>query len=420
MAIFVKIIFFVPKYTSFGNNITKRLFIFVFLPVKKLYLMRVTIICEVLGEANNGTTIAALNLIGYLKGRGHDVKVVCPDEDKRDWPGYYILPKANLWVFNKLVEKNDVTLASFDKKVVYEAVKDADIVHFMLPLFAARKISKYVESLGKPMTAGFHAQAENFSNQIHLQNCNAVNRLLYKWYDGNLFCRVQAIHYPTQFIRDVFENVIGRKTNGYVISNGVNKTFVPNPQPKPDALKDKYCILFTGRLSTEKSHIVLLKAVAKSKYKELIQLIFAGAGRTEKSIRRYSKKHLVNQPIIGFFSHDKLLEILNFCDLYCHPAEVEIEAIACLEAICCGLVPVIANSPKCATKMFALDERCLFKVNDSDDLAQKIDYFIEHARDKAELENKYLAESVNFNQDECMRRMEEMLLKEIDKSRQNV
>jgi len=376
--------------------------------------MKITIICEVLGEANNGTTIAALNLINYLEGRGHEVKVVCPDEEKRGWPGYYILPKADMGkLMNWIVERNDVKLAGFDKDVIYEAVKDADIVHVMIALFASRKICKYVESLGKPITGGFHAQAENLTNQFGLQHCEFANKLAYRWYDGNVFCRAQAIHYPSRFIRDIFEKEVGRKTNGYVISNGVNKMFKPDPQPKPKGFEDKFCILFTGRLSKEKSHDVLLKAVAKSKYNDKIQLFFAGNGRTERTIRKYSEKHLVNQPIIDFFSREKLLEIINFSDLYCHPAEMEIEAIACLEAISCGLVPIIANSPKCATKNFAIDERSLFKVNDSDDLMRKIEYFIEHPKEKAELSKKYLIESANFEQEECMRQMEEMFLKEI-------
>lgn len=378
--------------------------------------MNITIICEVFGEANNGTTIAAINLINYLNSHGHEVKVVCPDEDKRDWKNYYILPKQNLGaLINWRIRVNDIVLAKFDRKIIYEAVKDADIVHVMLPLFTSRRTSKYIEKLGIPITAGFHAQAENFSNQIAMQNVKLVNKLIYHWYDGNIFRRAQAIHYPTQFIRDIFENEIKRKTNGYVISNGVNKMFKPKPGPKPEQFKDKYCILFTGRLSAEKSHMVLLEAVHKSKYNDKIQLIFAGNGRTEAPIRKYSAKHLVNQPVVDFFSREKLLEIINFCDLYCHPAEVEIEAIACLEAISCGLVPVIANSPKCATKGFAIDERSLFKVNDSTDLARKIDYFIEHPEEKAELSSKYLKESVNYDQDECMRQMEEMFLKEIEK-----
>lgn len=374
--------------------------------------MKIAIICEVLGEANNGTTLAALNLISYLKSQGHDVRVVCPDEDKRGLPGYYILPKAGL--VNTLIKRNKLNLAKFDKDIIYSAVHDADIVHFMVPLFIARATSKYIKELGIPMTAGFHAQAQNFTSHIGLLHSKAPNRWIYGWYDRNLFCRVQAIHYPTQFIRDVFESTMKRKTNGYVISNGVNDMFKPNPQPKPEALKDKYCIVFTGRFSQEKSQMTLLKAVAGSKYEEKIQIILCGNGPAEKQYKKWAGKHLTNQPVMGFFSRDELLGILNYSDLYCHPAEAELEGIACLEAIACGLVPVIADSPDCATKNFALDPHCLFPVNDSAALTSRIDWFIEHPQEKTKLREKYIAESVHYDQRHCMKEMENMFLREIE------
>lgn len=43
--------------------------------------MNVTIICDVLGEPNNGTTIATLNLIHYLTDKGHLRKIVSADAD---------------------------------------------------------------------------------------------------------------------------------------------------------------------------------------------------------------------------------------------------------------------------------------------------------------------------------------------------
>ena len=371
--------------------------------------MRITIITEVLGRANNGTTIAGLNLINYLKERGHEVKVVCPDEDKKGIEGYYVLPKANFGrLINYIIAKNNLILPKFDKDIIYDAVKDADVVHNLIPLFISRKVSKFVKSLGIPLTAGFHAQSQNFTAHVGLLNSKLANRLADRWYDKNVFCRADAIHYPTEFIKDLFESEVKRKTNGYVISNGVNEMFKPMDIEKPEKFKDKFCILFTGRLSKEKSHIVLLKAVNRSKYKDKIQLFFAGEGPTRKKLERYSKKHLKNQPVIDFYSRDELVKIINFCDLYCHPALAEIEAISCLEAISCGKVALIANSPYCATKEFAVDERCLFKVNDSIDLAKKIDYLIENPVTMEELKKKYLSSSVNFDQKKCMEQMERM------------
>ena len=98
--------------------------------------MIITIVCEVLGAPNNGTSIAAMNLISYLKKKGHEVRVVCPDEDKRGWEGYYILPKASMGaLFDYMFEANKVVLPSFDENVMREAMNGADLVHVMLPLF---------------------------------------------------------------------------------------------------------------------------------------------------------------------------------------------------------------------------------------------------------------------------------------------
>lgn len=372
----------------------------------KPYTMKIAIICEVLGKANNGTSLAAYNLINYLQSQGHDVRVVCSDDDKRGLPGYYILPKNKLvsWI----IQKNQLSLSKFDKSIVSQAVDGVDIVHIMVPLFLARPASKYVKSLGLPLTAGCHAQAQNLTSHIFLVGCDWANTLTYKWYDHNLFCRADAIHYPTKFMQDEFEAAVGRKTNGYIISNGVNDLFKPDPCPKPEELKDRYCIVYTGRFSKEKSHITLLKAVAQSKYKDKIQLIFCGNGPYDFEIRDWAKRHLPIQPIMGFFSREEVLKILNFADLYCHPAQAELEGIACLEAIACGLVPVIADSPHCATKNFALDPHCLFKVGDSKELAQRIDWFIEHPDEKAALRQRYIEESVLYDQTKCMKEMENM------------
>lgn len=372
--------------------------------------MNVTIVCEVLGEENNGTTIAAMNLIRYLIKKGNKVNIVCPDQNRKNEENYYVLPIKNFGKLgNFILKKNCVSLAKYDEKVLRDAIKDADIVHFMVPLFIAKKASKLAKSMNKPITAGFHAQAENFTSHLGLKDCRLANHLAYKYYNNNLFCRVDAIHYPTEFIKDLFEKEIKHSTNGYVISNGVNDIFKPMKIEKKEEFKDKFVILFTGRLSKEKSHMVLIKAVEKSKYKDKIQLIFAGKGPLENKIVKYSKKHLINQPIISFFTRDELVKTINMCDLYCHPAEIEIEAISCLEAICSGLVPIIANSPRCATKAFALDERSLFKVNDYNDLAKKIDYFIENKEEKEKLRLRYLESSVSFEQNHCMEMMENML-----------
>ena len=377
--------------------------------------MIVTIIADVLGDENNGTTTACMNLVRYLKKQGDEVRIVCSDIDKRNLEGYYIVDKINFGPLNKIVERNNVSLAKIDKDILEEAIKGSDIVHIMLPFLLSIAAINIANSLNIPVTAGFHCQAENVTSHLGLMDNRLANKATYKLFYKLLYKKVQAIHYPTEFIRNIFENINKCKTNGYVISNGVHSRFISKNIKKPKELNDKFLILFTGRFSKEKSHKILIKAASKSKYKDKIQLIFAGQGPLHDRLIYESKKYKINIPIMKFFSKDELVDVINYCDLYCHPAEVEIEAIACLEAISCGLVPIIANSKKCATKSFALDEMNLFKCNDYNDLAKKIDYWIINENERIKRKEEYLNYSKIFNQDLCMEKMRNMLKEISDK-----
>ncbi|MCI5745055.1 MAG: glycosyltransferase [Erysipelotrichaceae bacterium] len=381
--------------------------------------MIVTIIADVLGEENNGTTTACMNLVRYLTKCGDIVKIVCCDKDKAGKENYFIVPTYNFGRFlNNYVKKNSVSIAKPDEQIIENAIIGSDIIHVMIPFKLGRVALKFARKYHIPVSAGFHCQAENITSHLFLMNVALANHITYKNFYNEFYKYVDAIHYPTNFIKEVFENDVKVKTNAYVISNGVNDRYHKINCKKPDEFKDKFVILFIGRLSKEKSHLVLLNAVNLSKYKDNIQLIFAGDGPRKQYIIKKAQELNIN-PIIKFFSHDELVEVINYSDLYCHPAEIEIEAISCLEAISCGLVPLIANSPKSATKAFALTSDNLFDYNNPLDLAKKIDYWIEHPVEKEKLKQDYLGYTKQFNQEECMKKMRAMLEETIKKYREN-
>lgn len=371
--------------------------------------MKILVVADVLGEENNGTTIACMNLVRYLQSCGDEVRILCCDKEKKGLPNFFVVPTLNLGPFNKIVEKNNVSLAKPKKKIVMEAMKDVDIVHIMMPFALGNKAAKIAKKLAIPMTAGFHVQAENFTAHIQMMNLKFANKITYKHFYKKLYRHVNAIHYPTEFIHRTFEGVVKRRTNAYVISNGVNDIYRKTEVERSPELTGKFNILFIGRISKEKSHHVLVKAVSKSKYKDNIQLIFAGQGPRKEEIIELADKLKINPPIIKFVSREELVQIINSCDLYVHPAEIEIEAISCLEAITCGLVPVISDSKRSATNNFALSDKNLFRCNSSTDLARKIDYWIEHPEEKEECSKEYLGYTKKFDQQTCMKEMRDML-----------
>ena len=371
--------------------------------------MIITVVCDVLGKANNGTTIAAYNLIDALKKRGHTVRVICPDQERKGEPGYYIVPKLNLGrILNAALARNGVSPSKADPDVINEAFDGADIVHIMIPLPLGMKAAKIAFQRDIPITAGFHMQAENFTSHIGLKDCKPVNDLFYRFLWRKFYRYCLCIHYPTEFIRSTFEKTIRRSTPAYVISNGVNQAFRPLPVERPEKYRDKIVIHTTGRFSKEKTQYVLIDAVNKSKYRDRIQLVLAGNGPLGNRLMRRGRK-LPNAPEFVFLSRKDLVDQLNMSDLYVHPAEIEIEAIACLEAIACGLIPVIANSNRSATRYFAYDERNLFRNKDSSDLAERIDYWIEHPEERDAQRSKYRGFTDQHEFERCMDHMEQMI-----------
>ena len=205
-------------------------------------------------------------------------------------------------------------------------------------------------------------------------------------------------------------------TNGYVISNGVNAEFKPRRAEKPAEYQGSYVIVATGRYSKEKNQAVLIQAVNMSKYRARIQLILAGSGPKEKSLRKLAKP-LPIQPRFGFFPHEDMVKLLNYADLYVHSAAMEAEGISCLEAISCGLVPIISDSPRCATQAYALTDRSKFRFNSPADLAAKIDWWLDHPEERAAWSRKYAENAAGqFDQEKCMDAMERMLLETAGKA----
>lgn len=370
--------------------------------------MIITIVCDVLGQENNGTTIAAMNLIRYLESQNHTVKILCSQQENPD-NNFYMVESRDFWIFNDYVKKNGVSLAKPDEDIIAKAIDGSDIVHIMLPFALGRKSAEYAYSKHIPVTAGFHVMAENFSSHIFMKNSSIVNRLTYAHFE-KMYKYCSAIHYPTQYLRDLFEKIYG-KTNGYVISNGVNSIFKPIPHEFD--LNNKITILYSGRYSKEKCQSVLIKAIDKSKYKNKIELILAGTGPMKEKLEKLAKKKNVNANF-NFYAREEMVKVINTAYLYVHAADIEAEGISCLEAISCGVVPIICNSPKSATKFYALDERSLYKKNDYKELAKKIDYWIDNPSLREEASKKYIEMSKEkFDQTACMKKMEEMLLETI-------
>lgn len=376
--------------------------------------MKIALLADVFGQANNGTSVTALRLVENMRARGHKVIIISSDPAGED---RVQLPVRNFGILNNYIKHNGVELAKPDCEIIKNAIADCDVVHILLPFKTGQVGAKICTEMKKPFTTAFHCQPENFSSHLHMQWCRPLNSMLYRRYRRVLYKRARFIHCPSAFIAG---QLVRHKYPGekLVISNGVSSAFKPAPAQKPAELKDNICILFTGRYVGEKRHDVLIKAIKYSKYADKIQLILAGGGPKQKRLEKLGRR-LKNPPIMRLFKQAELAGVINYCDLYVHPSDFEIEAIACIEAFSCGLIPVIADSVNSATHQFALTPENKFKRGNPKSLARRIDYWLDNPEKKAGLAQKYIEFGKQFNIESCMDRMEKMFMDCIEAFKKN-
>ena len=164
--------------------------------------MKIAIVCDILGEPNNGTSIASYNLINFLKKQGHNVNVICPDENRKGQEGFFVVKTVNFGYLNGYVKKNGVVIAKNDKELMHNALHDRDVVHIMLPFFVGHAAAKYCKKHNIPVTTCFHVQAENIMSHFFLMHVGVANRLTYKIMWKSIHQYAYGIHFPTQFICD--------------------------------------------------------------------------------------------------------------------------------------------------------------------------------------------------------------------------
>jgi hypothetical protein len=363
--------------------------------------MVIVLVIDRYDQLNNGTTMTAYRFAKMLEKRGHEVRVVAVGD-----------PSVNPYAVQEfkspvspIAHSQGFLFAKPDKAVFKKAFAGADLVHFLLPLPFEKSAYKYLRQMDIPMSAAFHLQPENITFITHTDWCPALARGIYKFFNWYFYQYFTHIHCPSRFIADQLK-INGYAAKTHVISNGVDDDFVPatERQKHQDGL---FHILMIGRLSPEKRQKVLIDAIRHSKFADKIQLHLAGNGPCKKKLMEQGKG-LKHQPTFGFYSKEELIQLIHACDLYVHASVIEIEAISCMEAFSCGLVPVICDSDRSATPQFAIDDRSLFKPDDSKDLAQKIDYWITHPMERERMSKEYASQGDRYRVEQSILEAEKM------------
>lgn len=377
--------------------------------------MIITLVTDQFYQNNHGTSVSAQRFYNGLVKRGHTVRVLAVDEEHNT---AYALKERNFGKpINKIIHSQGFQLAKPDVKTIKECIAGSDIVHIYMPFKLEYKTIEICREMNIPCTAGFHIVPENITSTIYLNKSKLVNGALWKSFHDSTYRYVKHIHCPSLMVANqVKKHNIHAKL--HIISNGYDEAFKFCPTQKPEIFKNKIIITFVGRFSREKRHDLIIKAVNSSKYRNQIQLIFGGKGPTKSHIMKMARK-LPNYPIFAFFSREQLVALHNFADLYIHPADIEVEGMTAIEAISCGCVPVVSDSPKSATPQFAVHEKSVFKHGNYKDLRDKIDWWIEHPEERIKQKEAVAKHAEKFKVERSMDYYIEMFeeaIKDFDKT----
>ena len=367
--------------------------------------MKIVLVVDYFGNTTNGTTMTARHLYKSLEAAGHEVAVLTGVGN--GWPNVYEMGTAFLCkvpIARFFFKNNGFFFGKVNWDMVKEALEGADLVHFLADFPMERKIKKYCDEHGIKTFAAFHIQPENATYQLKLGWCRPLNWLLYIIYRDAFFNKFEHIHCPSNMIASELKKH-GYTARLHVISNGIGGRFHRVMVTRPEEDQDYFIVTMVGRITHEKRQDLVVKACAYSKYADKIKLYLFGRGTWTKKITKMAKKKLKNEPFIGFVTHDELLKILNYSDLYVQASDIEIEAISCMEGFACGTVPIISDSPLSATSQFALTEHSVFKHGNYKDLAKQIDYWYEHPEEKKKYERKYAESAMDYELEKCNKQL---------------
>ncbi|WP_104685516.1 glycosyltransferase [Helicobacter bizzozeronii] len=359
--------------------------------------MKIALVVDSFEDKSNGTSMTAYRFYKALKARGHHVHVVAPFVSGE---GFYPVPERHIPLVTSIAHKQHMIFGKPDRSILRKAFEGMDIVHVFLPFKLERIAIQVAQEMQIPYVGAFHLQPEHITYNMGLEKWDWLNQAIFWYFKTRYYKHIQHIHCPSPLIKAELERH-GYGGKKYVISNGFDPLFSPRESPiKSD---DLYHIIMVGRYSPEKNQSVLIEAVRLSAHADKIKLHLKGIGPNLAKLQKHAQA-LAHPVDFGFIEPAGLKDLLYGCDLYVHAADVEGEAIACLEAMSCGIVPIISDSKISATNQFALDDRSLFKSNNAQDLAAKIDYWIEHPTERMEAEKRYALSAQNYTLDQSIQK----------------
>lgn len=372
----------------------------------------------------NGLDESARRTVQALRDAGQEVRVLSgPNLENPNGPHpEYEVKKFNFPLMQPMLDSFGYHYADWHGAEIEEAVRWADVIHLEETFFIHHAAMNIAKKLDKPITGTYHVHPENIVyNCLGFIGGNLICEILYRYWCRVFYDNYQFLQCPTDNVRD---RLIRHWVKAYcfTLSNGVipDKCLRPLTPPKDYYDENRPLdLIYIGRTAVEKDQPTLYEAIRLSKYAKRIRLHIAGRGPKLKAYTRMAEKLYKDgvvsyKPIVGFYNRDQLRELAAKADLAVHCAYVEVEGMSITEALQQAVVPVIATARYSGTATYALDDRSKFPAKDPQALAERIDYWLDHPKERWEMGFKYAESMKHYEIGKCAKVLIDMFQKAID------
>jgi len=360
--------------------------------------MRIMIVTDQYPPLVGGVPTVTHGLAVDFASRGHQVWVVAPSYGTRDvrrvehkvrvyrfssfaWPTYEGLRIAFLPF---------VPLRNLLKKA------DPDIIHIHSPVVLGNIAQILAGGLHKPVIATNHYLPINVSRSLTADPLTSkhFSKITYSYLVH--FCnRCEYVTAPTiTALNLLYEH--GLRAPAQVISNGIDlQKFTPGR--RDESLLQRYNLptgrplaLHVNRLHYEKRVDVLLDAAAKMSGNGHIAIV--GSGPAEAELRAQAEQLRLDDRVtfLGYVRDADLLGLRRLSDVFVIPSEADLQSLATMEAMACGLPVIAANAYALPELVHHGENGFLFQPGNSAELAGYLDLLLADPGQRARMGAKSL------------------------------
>lgn len=297
----------------------------------------------------SGVGIFAHFLAVYLLTRGHQVYIITPGRELRDYKSVGRLDHIQLYHLKSI--KNPFRSGYYipfapgrSVRRILDEIKP-DIIHIQDPLPMNEILQKEAHQAKIPVVVTHH-----FTMAYVLAYIPKIVRPIF-WYFlkrklANFYNQCDAVTTPTQTIA-TFLKKIGVRKPVFVLSNGVDiakvsrKVDLSKTRQKFSLPNDQPILLYLGRVDKDKSIDVLVKAMKNVE----AHLVIAGSGDLIEKIKEMVKELGLADKVTltGRIEHqsDDLAGLYQIANIFVIPSTIETQSIVTLEAMA-NKKPIIA------------------------------------------------------------------------------